>query len=89
MRCELTYSGLPWFLVYGMGLWIAWQCTSCTKWDCGWFGKVLGVRNRPWLVPNVRNGNVDGMERYLVHGMGLWIVCKGARSLVGLMILAS
>jgi hypothetical protein len=34
------------------------------------------------LVPGVRNGIVDGLERYLVYGMRLWMVWKGARSTV-------
>jgi hypothetical protein len=33
-----------WYPTCGMGLWTAWKGTSCTNWDCGWFGKVLGVR---------------------------------------------
>jgi hypothetical protein len=32
------------YLMYGMGMWIAWKGTLCMKWDCGWFGKVPGVR---------------------------------------------
>jgi hypothetical protein len=32
----------------------------------GWFGTVPGVRNRI----------VDGLERYLVYGMRLWMVLE-------------
>jgi hypothetical protein len=28
----------------GTGLWMAWKGILCMDWDCGWFGKVLGVR---------------------------------------------
>jgi hypothetical protein len=81
-RCELTYSGLAWCLIYVMGMWIAWQGTSCMDWDCGWIGKVPGVWNRLWLVSGVRHGNVDGLERYHVYRMGMWIVWKGSWSTV-------
>jgi hypothetical protein len=43
-------------------------------WDSGWFGKVPGVRFGMWSVPDMRNGIVDGLKRYLVYGMGLWMV---------------
>jgi hypothetical protein len=87
-RCELTYSGLAWYPIYGMRLWIAWQGTSCTYWDGGWIGKVPGVRFGLWSVPDVWNVIVDGLERYLVYGMGLWMVWKGAQSTVWLMIVS-
>jgi hypothetical protein len=32
----------------GMGMWMAWKGTSCTKWDCGWFGK--GAQSTVWLI---------------------------------------
>jgi hypothetical protein len=80
---EIGYGSYP---VYGMGLSMAWKGTSCTDWDCGWFRKVPGVRIRLWSVPGVRIGNVDGLERYFMYGMGLWIVWKGAQSMVWLMI---
>jgi hypothetical protein len=47
-------------------------------WDGGWIGKVLGVRFKLWSVFGVRIGNVDGLERYLMYGMGLRMVWKGA-----------
>jgi hypothetical protein len=71
MRCELTCSALACYAAYILGMWIAWQGTSCTDWDGGWFVKVPGVPNRLCLVPDVRIGNVDGLERYLVYGLGL------------------
>jgi hypothetical protein len=85
-RCELTYSGLAWYPVYGLRLWIAWQGTLCTDWDAVWIGKVPGLRNRLWLVPSVRHGLVDGLERYLMYRMGLWMDWKGARSTVWVMV---
>jgi hypothetical protein len=30
------------------------------------------------MVPNVRIGNVDCLERYLVYGLGWWLDWKGA-----------
>jgi hypothetical protein len=69
-------------------MWTAWEGTLCTKWECGWFGKVPRVRFVLWLVPNVWNGIVDGLERYLVYKLGLWMVWKGARSTVWLMIVS-
>jgi hypothetical protein len=39
-------------------------CTQCTEWECGWLGKV----------PHVRNGNVDGLERFMEYGFSLWLV---------------
>jgi hypothetical protein len=81
-RCELICSGLAWYLTYGMGMWTTWKGTLSTNWECGWSGKVPRVRNRLWLVPNVCHGNVDGLKRYLVYGLGMWIVWKGARSTV-------
>jgi hypothetical protein len=86
IRCELIYSGLTWYPVYRMEMWIVWNSTSCAEWECGWFKKVPGVRNGLWLVPGVRNGIVDGLKRYLVYGMRLWMAWKGAQSMVGLMI---
>jgi hypothetical protein len=65
-----------------MRLWIAWHGTSCTDWVGGWIGKVPGVWNRLWFVPGVRHGNVDGLKRYLMYGMGIWMVWKGAKSTV-------
>jgi hypothetical protein len=47
---------------------------------------VPGVRNRLWLVPGVRHGNVDGLEKYLVYKMGLWIVWKGAQGTVWVVV---
>jgi hypothetical protein len=64
-RSELTCSGLAWHPAYGLELWIAWQGTLCTDWYGGQIGKVPGVRNMIWLVPDVRIGNVDSLERYL------------------------
>jgi hypothetical protein len=32
------------------------------------------------MVPSVWNGNVDGLESYLMYGMGMWKVWKGAQS---------
>jgi hypothetical protein len=69
-------------------MWTAWKGTLCTDWDGGWIGKVLGVRFGLWSVPGMRNGIVDGLERYLVYGLGLWLVWKGARSAVWLMIVS-
>jgi hypothetical protein len=43
-RCLEYGLGCGRYLACGMGLWMAWKVTSCTEWDCGWFGKVLGVR---------------------------------------------
>jgi hypothetical protein len=57
-----------------MGLWIAWQGTLCTDWGGGWIGKVPVVHNRLWLVPSVRHGFVNSLERYLVYELGLWMV---------------
>jgi hypothetical protein len=81
MRCELTYSGLAWYPVHGLGLWIAWQGTLCTDWDGGWIGKVHGVWNRLWLLPGVRRGLVPDLKRFLMYGLVLWMVLKGARSM--------
>jgi hypothetical protein len=61
---------------------------SCTNWECGWFGKVLKVQFGMWLVPGMRNGIVDSLARNLVYGMGLWMVWKGAQSMVWLMIVS-
>jgi hypothetical protein len=47
---------------------------------------VPGVQNRLWLVPGVRHGNVDGLEKYLVYKMGLWIVWKGAQGTVWVVV---
>jgi hypothetical protein len=85
-RCELNCSALACYPAYGLGLWIAWQGTSCSDWECGCFRKVHGVRNRLWLVPGVRHGLVDGLERYLVYGMRMWMVYKGAQSMVWVMV---
>jgi hypothetical protein len=49
--------------------------TQCTEWECGWLGKV----------PHVWNEFVDSLERYLMYGMRLWMVQKGAWSMVWLM----
>jgi hypothetical protein len=32
------------------------------------------------MVPGVRNGNIDGLERFLVYGVGMRMVWKGAWS---------
>jgi hypothetical protein len=87
-RCELTYSGLAWYPAYGLGMWMVWKGTSCIEWDCGWFGKVSGVRFGLWSVPDVWNGIVDSLERYLMYVMGMWMVWKGAQSTVWLMIVS-
>jgi hypothetical protein len=50
-------------------------------WDGGWIGKVSEVWFGLRSVPGVWIGNVDSFERYLVCGMGLWMVWKGARSM--------
>jgi hypothetical protein len=55
-------------------------------WDGGWFRKVPGVQIRFWLVPGVWHGNVDDMERYLMYGLGWWLVWKGARSMVWVVV---
>jgi hypothetical protein len=34
------------------------------------------------MVPGVWYGTVDGFERYLVYGMGLCMVWKGARCML-------
>jgi hypothetical protein len=70
-RCELTYSGLACYLVYGLRLWIVWKGTSCMDWDGGWIEKVPREWNRLWLVPGVCHENVDGLGRYLMYGMGM------------------
>jgi hypothetical protein len=58
-------------------------------WDCGWFGKVPRVRFGLWLVPGVWIGNVDGLERYVMYKLGMWMVWKVAWSTVWLMILST
>jgi hypothetical protein len=58
------------------------------EWKCGCFGKVPRVQFELWSVPSVRNGNVDGLERYLMYRMGLSMVWKGAYSMVWLMIVS-
>jgi hypothetical protein len=63
-----------------------WKGTSYTDWECGWFEKVPGVQNRMRLVPSVRIGNVDSLERYLVYGLGMWMVWKGTRSMVWVVV---
>jgi hypothetical protein len=68
---------------------MAWKGTSCMEWECGWFGKVPGVQNGLWLVPGVRNGIVDDLERYLVYRMGSWMIWKGAQSMVWFIIFNS
>jgi hypothetical protein len=87
-RCPEYGIGYGWYSVYVMGLWIVWKGTSCTDCDCGWFRKVPGVRFGMWSVLGVRNGLVDGLERYLVYRLGLWMVLKGARSTIWLMIVS-
>jgi hypothetical protein len=77
-----------WYPVYDMGLWIAWQGNSCMDSDGGWIGKVPRVQIRLWSVPGIWIGNVDSLERYLMYGMGLWMVWKGAQSTVWLMIVS-
>jgi hypothetical protein len=77
-RCLEYGLGCGWYPAYGLGMWIVSKGTLCMDWECGWFGKVLRVRFGSWSVPNVRIGNVDGLERYLVYRMGLWMVWKGA-----------
>jgi hypothetical protein len=34
------------------------------------------------MVPDIWIGNVDGLERYLVYEMGMWMVWKGTWSMV-------
>jgi hypothetical protein len=68
--------------VYGLGLWIVWKGTSCTDLDGGWIRKVPGIWNRLWLVPDVWHGSEDGLESYLMYGMGMWMIWKGAWSTV-------
>jgi hypothetical protein len=55
-------------------------------WDGDWIGNVPSVRNRLWLVPGVQIGNVDSLERYLVHGMRMWMVLEGAWSMVWVVV---
>jgi hypothetical protein len=81
-RCELTCSGLAWYPMYEMGLWIAWQGTSYMDCDGGWIGKVPGVWIRLWLVTGVWHGIVDSLTMYLMYGLGWWLDWKGARSTV-------
>jgi hypothetical protein len=88
MRCELTCSGLAWYPVYGLGVWMLWKGTLCMDRECGWFGKVPGVRFGSWTIPDVWIGNVDVLERYLVYEMRLWMVWKGAQSTIWLMIVS-
>jgi hypothetical protein len=76
--CPEYEIGYGWYLVYDMGLWMAWKGTSCTDWDGGLIGKVPKVRFGLWSVPGVRNGIVDGLKRYIVYGLGLWLVLEGA-----------
>jgi hypothetical protein len=38
------------------------------------------------MVPDVRIGNVDDIERYLVYRLGMWMVWKGARSTVWVVV---
>jgi hypothetical protein len=85
---ELTCRGLAWYPAYELGMWMTWKGTLCTERECGWFGKVPGVRFVSWSVPSVRNGIVDDLEWYLVYGLELWMVWKGARSTVWLMIVS-
>jgi hypothetical protein len=87
-RCLEYRLGFGWYPVYGMGMWMTWKGTSCTDWDGGWFGKVPGVWFGLWSVPDVQNGIVDGLEMYLVYEMGLWMVWKGAQSMVWLKIVS-
>jgi hypothetical protein len=49
---------------------------------------VLGVRFGMWSVRGVRNGLVDGLERYLVYELGLWILWKGSQTMIWLMIVS-
>jgi hypothetical protein len=37
---------------------------------------------------HVQNGIVDGLERYLVYGLRLWMVWKGVQSTVWLIIVS-
>jgi hypothetical protein len=43
-----------------------------------------------WVVvgTDMQIANVDDLERYLVYRMELWMVWKGARSMVWLMIVS-
>jgi hypothetical protein len=71
-RCpeyELSYCGR--YPAYGLGMWIAWKGTPCTDWECEWFGKVSGVWFGLWSVPDMWNGIVDGLERYLMYRLGM------------------
>jgi hypothetical protein len=42
-RCSKYGLGCGRYPMCGMGFWMAWKGTSCTDWDCGWFGKVTRV----------------------------------------------
>jgi hypothetical protein len=37
------------------------------------------------MVPCVQMGNMEGLERYLVHRWGMWIVWYGARCTNGVL----
>jgi hypothetical protein len=34
-----------------------------------------------WYGTWLRNGNVDGLKRYLMYGVGIWMVWKGVQSM--------
>jgi hypothetical protein len=87
-RCPEYELGCGRYPAYGLGMWMAWKGTWCMAWECGWSGKVPRVRFGLWSVPDVRNGIVDGLERYLVYGLGLCMVWKGAQSMILLMIVS-
>jgi hypothetical protein len=87
-RCQEYKICYGWYPMYDIGLWTAWKGTSCTDWDCEWFGKVPRVWFGSWSVPDMQIANVDDLERYLVYRMGLWMVWKGARSMVWLLIVS-
>jgi hypothetical protein len=34
-RCPEYGIGCGWYLMYGMGVRMAWKATSCMEWECG------------------------------------------------------
>jgi hypothetical protein len=47
---------------------------------------VPGVRIRLWLVPGVWHEIVDSLARYLVYGLGMWMVWKGVWCMVWVVV---
>jgi hypothetical protein len=66
-RCPEYGIGYGWYPVYSMGLCMTWKCTLGMDLDCGWFGKVSGVRFGK--VPHVQIRIVDGLERFPENGL--------------------